>query len=198
MHRFNLVLHRSVTPQKEIILHFPIQTYVASDNHHIIATASMNIAIQLGRYYQIFDEKLEPIIPITKYKNRSILPAGQYGSVMEKLEAIERQLAASDYSETGKGNSYRFALLKEKNPTEVTAGNAGFNDYLMFEFIDDNLMVLENLKSGNATYIFDLSSFDKDLQLDKKTARSIPSFRERVVHENMNEWNRKMQKYFNT
>jgi len=158
----------------------------------------MNIAIQLGRYYQIFDEKLEPIIPITKYKNRSILPAGQYGSVMEKLEAIERQLAASDYSETGKGNSYRFALLKEKNPTEVTAGNAGFNDYLMFEFIDDNLMVLENLKSGNATYIFDLSSFDKDLQLDKKTARSIPSFRERVVHENMNEWNRKMQKYFNT
>lgn len=192
LHRYNLPLFRAITPQNETILHFPIQTYIDTEEHYMLATVSMNIAIQLGRYYLLFDENYEPIIPVSKYKNRSILPSGEYSSVIEKMEAIEAELLNnSNFTTAGKGNSYRFALLKEKKPNEVTAGVGGFNDYLMFEFLEHDLMILENLKSGNATYIFRLSDFDKELQLNKSTARTIPSFKERVVHENMDEKNAK-------
>lgn len=94
------------------------------------------------------------------------------------------------------GNSYRFALLKDKITSDVTMGLGGFNDYLQFEYEHSDLMILENLKSGNATYVFRLSKFDRNKILDKQSAQKEASFLDRVVHDNVKVWERKLNKYF--
>lgn len=196
LHRFNLSLSKAITPQKETILYFPFQKHENSSEHYRKAGAAMNMAIQLGSYYQIFDENFDPIIPVTQYRNKSILPPGNYASVEEKLNAITDEINSVKANDDKKGNSYRFATLREHHPTEVTAGNGGFHEYLMFEFKDSDLMILENLISGNATYIFKLSKFDKEFQLDKQNAKTVKSYLARIVHGSMDEWNNRVSKYF--
>ncbi|MCW3123255.1 MAG: hypothetical protein JWQ38_2747 [Flavipsychrobacter sp.] len=196
LHNYNLALTIGLTPQGETILHFPLFTMQSNEAHYQMAGAAMNIALQLGEYFLFYDTNFEPIIPITKVVDKSILPSGtNYASVKEKLDVIYQNIMEGN-SIDQEGNSYRFALLKEAAPDDVTMGRGGFDDYLMFEYIKSDLIVLENLKSGNATYLFKRSKFDKNMLLDKQTARSNKAFKERVIHENMVEWNEKMGKHF--
>ena len=196
LYKHDLELFKAKTPQAETILHFPKFTMKNDPKHFYKAGAAMNMAIQLGSYFMLYDEQFEPIIPVTKTTDKSILPAGVYGSITEKLDTIEKNMRNAEGQEDAEGNSYRFAVLKKYNPIEVTMGIAGFNDYLMFEYTEHNLMILENLKSGNATYLFRLSNFDKEKALNKDTARKEKSFIARVIHENMDDWKLKMEKYF--
>lgn len=197
LHKFNLELTVARTPQGEAIFHFPRFKMENNDNHYHKAGAAMNMSIVLGKFYMLYDTSLEPIIPVTKIEDKSILPAGQYGNVREKLDTVEKNLlAAGGSSQDSRGNSYRFAILKELEPTDVIMGNGGFNEYLIFEFNQNKLLVFENLKTGNATYIFDQEKFDPNKELDKQTAKNDPSFRKRIIHENMDAWTKEINTLF--
>lgn len=196
LHKFDLELSAVRTPQDELILVFP--KFVMQDNaqHYLKAGAAMNLACSLSNYHLMYDTGYEPIIPVTKFKDKSILPAGSTGRpVAEKLEVIEQHLELDGEYES-KGNSYRFAMLKEQQPDDVTIGMGGFNEYLMFEYRNRDLLVFENLKSGNATYLFKLSKFDSNKELDKQTATKEHSFLRRIVHENVDNWSFQVGKYF--
>ncbi|MFC4231623.1 hypothetical protein ACFOW1_06965 [Parasediminibacterium paludis] len=196
LYKYDMQLSIAKTPQGETIFYFPQLVMENNENHFFKAGAAMNMAIQLGGYFLFYDMAFEPIIPVTIVKDKSILPSGFNGSVAEKLDVIEQAMNEDNDPKDLHGNSYRFALLKEFAPDDVTMGIGGFNDYLMFEYRDRNLMVLENLRSGNATFLFDLSKFDKEKSLDKQTAKQDQSFLERIIHENMDDWSNKMGKYF--
>jgi hypothetical protein len=195
LHNYNLELEAAKTPQGEVILHFPSFTMKESEETYLKVGAAMNMSIALGSYYLIYDAHFEPIVPVTKFENKRILSAGNH-SVAEKLEIIKNELLTQGNNEASKGNSYRFALLKEKSPVDVTMGLGGFNEYLMFEYPEDDLMVLENLKSGNATYLFTLSKFNKNNVLNKQNASSDPSFLKRIIHNNLDDWNKKFREFF--
>jgi hypothetical protein len=111
------------------------------------------------------------------------------------LDTIEKVLN-SEFNAESTGNSYRFAVLKENLPSDVTMGTGGFNEYLRFEFALNDLLIFENLKTGNATYIFKLSKFDFSKTLDKQSALHDPAFRKRIIHENMETWEAQVGKYF--
>lgn len=197
LHKFDLELSLITTPQGETILTFPMLVMQDTAEHYLIAGAAMNLACALSNYHLMYDTGYEPIIPVTKFKDKSILPAGSADRpVAEKLETIEQHLANDGQYESS-GNSYRFAVLKEQQPDDVTIGRGGFNEYLMFEYKNSDLLVFENLKSGNATYLFSLSRFDTNKELDKQTAAKDPSFLKRIVHENINNWSSQVERYFN-
>ncbi len=142
-----------------------------------------------------YDLKFDPII-VTKYEDRKLLPSGKNYTIKEKLEIIENRISDEKARDKSIGNSYRFAMLKERVPTDVTMGIGGFNEYLMFEYIEENLMILENLNSGNATFIFTLNKFDKERPLNKQTASKDPSFLKRIVHDNIESWGTQLSQYF--
>jgi len=196
LYKFDLELSVVKTPQDELILIFPKFIMEDSPQHYLKAGAAMNLACALSNYHLMYNTEFEPIIPVTKFKDKSILPAGSASRpVAEKLEIIEQHLGTEgEYESTG--NSYRFAVLKEQQPDDVTIGKGGFNEYLMFEYRNKDLLVFENLKSGNATYLFKLSTFNPNKELDKQTASKAPSFLKRIVHENIDSWSSKVEGYF--
>ncbi|TSD63351.1 hypothetical protein FFF34_017290 [Inquilinus sp. KBS0705] len=195
LHKYNLALETARTPQGEIILHFPAFKMNDSDALYLQAGAAMNMSIALGSYFMIYDSKFEPIVPVTKFEHKKILSSGTL-SIAEKLEIIRDEIISQEKGEVSEGNSYRFALLKEKEPSDVTMGLGGFHEYLMFEFNNNDLMILENLKTGNATFIFKLSNFDKNRELNKQTASNEPSFLKRIIHNNLDDWNKQFNAFF--
>lgn len=194
LHKYRLNLKKAVTPQSETILYFPLLEYKDDSIHFSKAKAAMNIAIVLGGYFQIYNNVFEPIVPITATLGRKILEKGS-GNVLDKLREIKENLIINSDEDVNSGNSYRFAVLKEHNITDVYNGIGGFNEYFQFEFADDNILILENLRAGNATFIFKLSEFNPQVTLDKQNVRKENGFLERVVHTNLENWRSKLLKY---
>lgn len=194
LHKYRLSLKRARSPQDETILYFPLLKYEDDVAHFSIAKAAMNIAIYLGGYFQIYNNIFEPIMPITATLNKKILEKGT-GNVIDKLQEIKEIIELNLTDENNTGNSYRFAVLKEYNITDIYNGIGGFNEYFQFEFATDNVLILENLRAGNATFIFKLSEFNPQTTLDKQNVRTEKGFLERVVHTNLENWQLKLQKY---
>lgn len=194
LHNFNLKLYKSKSPQGEIILHFSLFVMENIESHYLKVKSAMNISNLLGGYFQLFNSNFEPIVKKTGTLNRKILEKG-IGNVRDKLEDMKETLAKGLFTSDNSGNSYRFAILQDFNITDVFDGLGGFNEYYHFEFANDDILILENLRNGHATYVFKLSRFDKDFVLDKQIAKGHPSFLERIVHQNIKEWDRKIGKY---
>ena len=196
LHKFNLELSLVRTPQNELIFIFPVFIMNNTEQHYLLAGAAMNMACALSNYHMMYDTGFEPILPVTKYKDTSLLPAGVVDRpVSEKMEIIEQNLHTDDEFEST-GNSERFAVLKEHEPVDITIGRGGFDGYLAFEFPNRNLIVLENLSSGNATYVFKLSDFDMNKGLDKQNAVKDKAFVKRIVHENISYWKSQLGRFF--
>lgn len=188
LHKFGLKLYRGVSPQNEILLLFKEMEFNSSDSMGLFkAKAAMNMAYFLGGHFQLYDENLNPLLKITSTFDRKLLNKG-YGTVSEKLEVIKEEYFGKGTPSDDTGNSYRFSVLKEFNITDIFDGEGGFNEYLLFEFAEDNIAILENLRSGNATFVFDLSKYDKQKSLDKATAKQHESFKVRIVHTNIDRW----------
>ncbi|WP_333620781.1 hypothetical protein [Sphingobacterium multivorum] len=198
LHKFGLKLYKGHSPQDEVILYFPIMILDSKDELLLLrAKAAMNIASILGGYFQIYDTNLEPVLKVTGTLNRKILAKG-IGGISNKLEQIQKEFFGGTHTTNNSGNSYRFSVLKEYSVTDIYDGEGGFNEYFHFEFAADNIVLLENLRSGNATYIFDLSKYDRDFVLDKSNAKQHPAFLKRVVHHNLENWRTILSRYLKT
>ena len=195
VHQFNLTLEKAATPQNELILHFP--AFQMADNPLLFlkASAAMNMAIILSDYFMIYDNIFEPIVPVTKVEHKKMLSSGSL-TIEQKLELVDKEFVDHDQEGLFVGNSYRFAMLKEKKPSDVTMGLGGFDDYLMFEYKNDDLTIFENLKTGNATFIFKYSKFNKAIELNKQNAKTNPAFLKRIVHNNIEGWNKQFSSFF--
>lgn len=196
LHKYNLELRKEVTPQGETVLIFPLFKMIDNKEHYLKAGSAMNISTLLSGFFMTYDKKLNPIIPVSKRVDRSILPPGISGTLKEKLALIEKNIHNEQHGEVLKGNSYRFAILKGNNPDDVTAGRDGFNDYLIFDFKNHDLLIFENLKTGNATYLFKRSKYNPKRHLDKQNAKKDPAFVKRIVHENMQHWTNQINNHF--
>ena len=197
VHKFNLKLHRSVSPQGEVIIHFEKLRYHSNnDQQMLMVKAQMNIAQALGGVFSIYDTDLELIVPVSETLDRDMFIKAE-GIIKEKIEII-REYLANQNNKDSEANSYRFSVLNEFNITDVKNAKGGFNDYFIFFFADDNIVIMEHLRDKNATFIFDLSKFDIDEIIDKRSAPNNPAFIARIIHHNLESWREDLQKYLST
>lgn len=87
-HRFELKLYRHVSPQQEMIIHFPLFSKIDGEIHFLRAKAAMNICDILGGYYMLYDSKFKPVLRITQHLGRKVLQSG-IGTMAEKMEEIK-------------------------------------------------------------------------------------------------------------
>jgi len=125
------------------------------------------------------NELIPPISQNTVKLNWKLLPPGEYPweRIQEEVvDIIERQ---------PRGNqpvaNYRLETITDHTPNFVAVGNGGFNDYLVFGFPDKDIFILESIRTGNATYVFD-QDWEELSQLSKKEILDNELQKERVIH----------------
>lgn len=197
VHKFNFKLFTGISPQDERIVHFEKLIYDSSDEMLMLKVkAQMNIANILGGVFSLYNNNLELIVPVSETLDRDMFRKAE-GNIKEKLEIVKEFLANQTNKES-EANSYRFSVLNEFVITDVKNAKGGFNDYFIYYFENDNIVIMEHLMDKNATFIFDLSTFNIDEITDKKSARNNPAFKARIIHHNLDSWRNELSKFLVT
>ncbi|WP_108423940.1 hypothetical protein [Flagellimonas amoyensis] len=147
----------------------------ADEIRHII-----NLYLELfGECDVLTAEMAPPLSPNVIRLNWRILPPGEYPWEVvqnEVTDIIQRQ---------PEGNrpvaNYRIETISDHTPNFVAVGQGGFNDYLVFGFPNKNIYVLESIRTGNATYVFD-RNWQELSQLSKKEILDNDLYEERIIH----------------
>ncbi|MBO7415513.1 MAG: hypothetical protein J6U22_02950 [Bacteroidaceae bacterium] len=113
----------------------------------------VNLFLEIFGVCIILDKKKCPLVSTTSLRraNWQILPEG------EIVWARVNELAGNiqDSSElVGQLQIHRFMTIMKYKPDCVYYGNGGFHGYLVFVFKSKNLVLMENMIYGNATYVF--------------------------------------------
>lgn len=86
----------------------------------------------------------------------------------------------------------RFEYIDSFEPDSVKKGIGGYTGYLVFEFKDKNLYILDSILYGEATYLFE-DDWEHVSKLTKKEIIHNQLSKDRIVHNK--QWKRKIQKY---
>ncbi|MDU4127981.1 hypothetical protein [Pantoea sp.] len=140
----------------------------------------INLFLEIFGLCEVVDEKLDTIVKSKSIKlNWRLLPQGVYpwDDIGPKiLSAINIR---------GKGNAAvvegRLELVNSKKPDFVAVGEAGFQGYVIFGFINKNTYVLESSQCNNATYIFD-NNWKVLSQLSKAEILDSNLHKARIIH----------------
>lgn len=113
----------------------------------------VNLFLEIFGLCEILDKDKCPEVATAKLKraNWQIIPEGeivwekvnQYAGNIQDASELVRQL-----------QKHRFTTIIKYKPDEVYYGNGGFHGYLVFVFKKKNMVLMENMIYGNATYVF--------------------------------------------
>ncbi|MDB5121834.1 MAG: hypothetical protein JWN56_3052 [Sphingobacteriales bacterium] len=188
-----LKLFTTKSPLGELVLHFGLLKYTDSQVDYYSEKLAMNICNALAGYYELYHPTFIPILKPTSTFSRKVLEKG-IGSIKDKLTDIKERLNSGEQLDDA-GRSYRFAILQNFKITDIYDGEGGFNEYFQFEFRNDDIVILENLNNGNATYIFKLSEFENRTDFNKTTAREHSAFLARLIHHDVESWEKHLSTY---
>lgn len=140
----------------------------------------INLFLELFGECDLIRENYQPFIHENIIRlNWKIFPQGEHPWERIKeivYERIERQL---------KGNrpviKHQFEIITNHVTNFVAIGEGGFNDYVVFGFPQKDFFILESLKTGNATYIFD-RDWERFSKLTKAEVLDNNFQRDRIFH----------------
>ncbi|MGK0555371.1 hypothetical protein [Macrococcus capreoli] len=105
-----------------------------------------------------------------------ILPSGD--EIWEKIgRNIENHSTVSEL----KLIKERLEWLQSKKPTSIKEGIGGYTGYLVFEFKESNVYIMDSVIYGKATYVFE-NEWERFSKLTKKEILTKNLAKERVVH----------------
>lgn len=113
----------------------------------------VNLFLEIFGVCEILDKNKCPEVATAKLKraNWQILPEGEI--VWERVNKIVGNIQNPN-DLAGQLQKFRFKTIIKYKPDLVYYGNGGFHGYLVFVFKKNNLVLMENMVYGNATYVF--------------------------------------------
>ncbi|MDY3325804.1 hypothetical protein PG637_09015 [Riemerella anatipestifer] len=156
------------------------------------ATHIANIFCEIFNTFEVYDKDLNPAIHFNTKFEQLILPSGVLDeNNFEELVEINKRFTKNE--EKQKAFQKRLQLLKSYNPDLRGKGPAGFLGYLVFGFSDIDIVILENMYSGNATYVFTTENFEKNIINDKQTVLNKKLHERRFFHND--NWDKLISSY---
>lgn len=157
-----------------------------SNEDHSLYLHKLNLALEL------FGAELEVQIPAQdgfvqlppKFKvvNWLILPSGTY-TKEELREKIKTTISPKLRKTVKPIIEKRLNKIASYNHQEIAIGIGGYKGYVIYNFIDKGISVLESDSPNNATYVFNFSNWT---ELSKKTKSEIINgglARRRIIHD---------------
>ncbi|TDM12177.1 hypothetical protein [Macrococcus bovicus] len=119
--------------------------------------------------------------------NWEILPAGD-GIWNQVRNNLEKTSSKSEVKLIKK----RLEWLQSKKPTSIKEGLGGYTGYLVFEFKNKDIYIIDSVIYGKATYIFE-DEWENVSKLTKKEILDNNLAKDRIIHNNS--WENKVSKY---
>lgn len=113
----------------------------------------INLFLELFGHCTILGKDKAPLVEATPMKraNWQILPEGEI--IWEKVSQAAGRIA-DERELVGQMQKHRFNTIIKYHPEQLYYGAGGFHGYLVFVFKRKNIVVMENMIYGNATYVF--------------------------------------------
>lgn len=113
----------------------------------------VNLFLEFFGVCEILNMNKCPEVATAKLKraNWQIIPEGEI--VWERVNQIAGNIQ-DPKENVGQLQKYRFKTIIQYKPDLVYYGKGGFHGYLVFVFKRKNLVLMENMIYGNATYVF--------------------------------------------
>lgn len=158
-----------------------LQQYIESNHENMLH--SVNLMLEIFGECEIMDINFDLIIPQSYiYLNFEILPAGEHPFSQQNLEYLQRNPKLSSTQKCYIEERGKF--LNQFQSSTIYRGKNGLSGYYILEFHDRNLLIVENLYYGNATYIFENSYNELDFEhLTKKEVLNNNMQKDRIIHD---------------
>lgn len=178
-------------------------TYFKNEKHHLIISPmlkksteeidlikhTINLFLELAGSAEIILSDLSALKVIeTRRINWAMLPPGEFP--WQRLYThLEKRIASSI---TKKVIFDRFNHIEKMNPTRQYVGQAGFSEYVAFEFEEHGIIILESTTLGNALYIFG-KGWEEFSKMTKKEILDNNYHKARIIHSDG--WKEKLRKF---
>lgn len=161
------------------------------ENHELIKH-TINLFLELfGECHVLHEGQKLLVPPKTKRVHWKILPVGQYPWKQLKPHVEERLKASAEEIQTVIHD--RQQKILSFKPTTCVVGSGGFYDYIAYIFPEQNFVVLESIRLGNAIYVFE-SDWEEFSQLTKAEILTKNLHLERIIH--AQGWKTKLEELF--
>lgn len=161
----------------------------ATGNQELLRN-TINLFLELFGQCELLDENMGSAvcdIPV-KRVNWQILPEGE--CPWQKLALLAG--GSGDLNNLkGVSEKYRIETVLKFKPDMLVYGTGGFSGYMVFVFKNKNLVVMENIRYGNATYIFE-GDWEAVSQLSKGEIIQQKLMKDRLQHGKS--WRREIEK----
>ena len=151
-------------------------------NDSLKGTHIANIFNEIFSEFEIFDENLNPAIHFNTRFEEIILPSGNLENENNYQDLIEIGGRFSKNEIEKKAYQKRLQTLKEYNPDIRGKGPNGFYGYIVFGFSELDIVILETMYAGNATYVFSVQNFENQIIKDKQTVLENKLHQARFFH----------------
>lgn len=193
VHKFNMALHLKTNKHGQRVVVSEPLIYNNDPSNIMKNTHIMNLFYEICRDCEIFNADLEPAIHFNKRFEIELLP---HGSLSDKKIQDELLHFASRYTkneEEQKAFQKRLHILMNYNPDLRGKGPNNFFGYLVFGFTNFNIVILETMYSGNATYVFRMQDYEQNVIQDKQSVLDNKLMIRRFYHHD--DWEAKITSY---
>lgn len=191
-HKYEIELSYVTNKHGVKMLVSPLLTFEQTDDSNMKNTHVINLFLELFGDFEIYSSELEPALAFTDKYDFDILPKGTMdNSDIEYLTEGARRFIRKE--EEVKAFQKRLQVLNEYNPEIVGKGAQGFWGYIVFGFKKKNIVLLESMYSQNATYVFDIDTFESLMAKNKQDVLTQRLAKYRFMH-NEN-WERKIRNF---
>jgi len=190
-HRLPLAIELMVTENSKNEIWVVSDVFFVNDIDYEKIKLAINLFLSIFGRCTIVDEYTNPSIQYTRKCNWEILRPGVH-SKREIEEHINKMVEKK--APKGKQNLYKRNIdkLQKSSPDVIALGTKGFGGYIVFNYPDKKVAVLESLMPNNATYILnenweEVSKYTKTQVLDNNLHR------DRIFH--YHNWEQRLEQY---
>lgn len=165
MFKLNFIFRENEHGQKMLVS--PRLIFDNTVENNIKNTHAINLFLEVFGEFEVYTKDLEPAIAFNTKYDFDILPKGEFedDDINYIVEGARRFVKKE---EQVYAFQKRLRVIQEFNPTIKGKGPAGFWGYIVFGFPDRGFVILETMYNSNATYVFDIKTYEDNIGHDKQ------------------------------
>lgn len=193
LHHYNIGFNFITNKHNQKLIVSDELTFSNTDKHRIKNTHIVNMFCEIFNDFEVYDEKLNPAIHFNTKFDNIILPSGTLDDNDSLKDLIEIGSRFTKNEDDNNAYQKRLEVLKDFKPDIRGKGPNGFFGYIVFGFTKYDIVLLETMYAGNATYVFTTKNFENQVIQDKQTVLNNKLHLKRFFHDD--NWENKLKEF---